>query len=766
MQRKIFIALLAIICCFNPVFSQQESIESYFELSLEELLNVGIVSATQKKQSVLDAPAAAYVVTKEQILLRGYNSLLEVLEDIPEIEIQRNSNNEQQNILTIRGVTGNEKLVILRNGFRISPALGETYTFGSQFNIREAERVEIILGPASALYGADAFSGIVNIVYPEKNNDQKTEIHAQTSGGNYASTTNNLYIGHKLEKMYFAFNGNYNQTAGANMPDLYKDDYSWYNNQQKNNHYVYESPFYLNIYPLEYFKTNAGNSYSGPNANTNYSRGAKAYNFNVSVWNDKFHLGYSKQYEEHSSSTGLDPRFAVYDENAKIKTVQNNITSRYKYVSFNERWNLLTNINISYFEILPESNWLSSVSRYQRGYYYSFTQSSNIDQKFQYDISDRTSLIVGVSGEYASALPKTSLSPTPFDKKSPPSLQDYYYIGAAGYNPYTAPGDSVIFYDSLTVQQEIYPVNYVNTGAYAQLVVNPFNNLEITMGLRYDKNSRYGSTFNPRIGLVFEPSLKVKWKLLYGESYLSPSPSKSFSQYGSFFGSAQNTDNLYADIFHVANPSLKPEKLRSLESSLNIFVTKNLSLTVNGFYTHITNLINQFSTTSNNTNTQIKAFKLETSVNEGLSETYGGTFSAKYLHKIGHSSLNWYAAFSYIDGHINGKILPFTTKETVKVGLDLENKKWGASIRGIFRSGTYSDKQYIGTNLEIKSPAYFTTNLNIYYKLLKKHDVKLFATVSNLTNQRYYNVYYGNEEGFPITPQDPLTFIIGLRYEL
>jgi len=719
MQRKIFIALLAIVYCFNPAFSQQESIESYFDLSLEELLNVGIVSATQKKQSVLDAPAAAYVVTKEQILLRGYNSLLEVLEDIPEIEIQRNSNNEQQNILTIRGVTGNEKLVILRNGFRISPALGETYTLGSQFNIREAERVEIILGPASALYGADAFSGIVNIVYPEKNNNQKTEIHAQTSGGNYSSTTNNLYVGHKLEKMYFAFNGNYNQTAGPNMPDVYKDDYSWYNNQQKNNHYVYESPFYLNIYPLEYFKTNAGNSYTGPSANTNYYRGAKAYNFNVSVWNDKFHLGYSKQYEEHSSSTGLDPRFAVYDENAKIKTVQNNVTSRYKYVSFNERWNLLTNINISYFEILPESNWLSSVSRYQRGYYYSFTQSSNIDQKFQYDVSDRTSLILGVSGEYASALPKTSLSPTPFDKKSPPSLQDYYYIGAAGYNPYTQPGDSVVFYDSLTVQQEIYPVNYVNTGAYAQLVVNPFNNLEITMGLRYDNNSRYGSTFNPRIGLVYEPSLKVKWKLLYGESYLSPSPSKSFSQYGSFFGSAQNSDNLYADIFHVANPNLKPEKLRSLESSLNIFVTKNLSLTVNGFYTHITNLINQFSTTSNNSNTQIKAFKLETSVNEGLSETYGGTFMAKYLHKIGHSSLNWYAAFSYIDGHINGKVLPFTTKETFKVGLDLENKRWGASIRGIFRSGTYSDKSYLGTDLEIKSPAYFATNLNIYYKILK-----------------------------------------------
>ena len=73
------------------VFSQDKEVYDLFDVSLEELLNIGMVSASKKKQSVLDAPASAYVVTDEQITLRGYTHIIDLLEDIPEIEIQKNS---------------------------------------------------------------------------------------------------------------------------------------------------------------------------------------------------------------------------------------------------------------------------------------------------------------------------------------------------------------------------------------------------------------------------------------------------------------------------------------------------------------------------------------------------------------------------------------------------------------------------------------------------------------------------------------------------
>ncbi len=59
-------------------------------MSLEYFLNADVTTASKTAQKVTDAPATVYVITKEQIALRGYTNLEEVLEDIPEIEIQKN----------------------------------------------------------------------------------------------------------------------------------------------------------------------------------------------------------------------------------------------------------------------------------------------------------------------------------------------------------------------------------------------------------------------------------------------------------------------------------------------------------------------------------------------------------------------------------------------------------------------------------------------------------------------------------------------------
>lgn len=760
-----------LILLFSPflLLAQEDKnpVETYFEVSLEELLNVGIVSATQNKQNLLDAPATAFVITAEQIELRGYSSLVDVLEDIPEIEIQRNSNNEQKNIITIRGVTGNEKLVILRNGLRISPALGETYTLGSQFNIQQAERIEVILGPASALYGADAFSGIVNIVYPETSTE-KTDVSLSTSYGSYGTTNNSVFIGHKIEKLYITANGHFSQGGTIDLPSVYEDDFSWYNNKFQNQGLVYESPFFLNIYNIDYFERNAGASFHGPAISREFYNGYNSYSFNVGVHHDKFQIGYSRMYEKHSSATGLDPRFAIYDENAFVETVQNNITGKYKYTSFNEKWNMITSFNINFYEVSPTSNWITSTSRYQRGYYYSFTQSSNVDQKFQYSLNDKNSLIIGLSAEYASALPKTSLSPEPFDKSSPPVLQDFYYIGAAGYDPYAGANSTIQFEDSLAVNQEIFQVNYINTGLYGQYQFSPFPTLQTILGLRYDYNSRYGSTFNPRLGLVFEPIFGLKWKLLYGEAYLSPSPSKAFSQYGAFYGTESDASELKADFFHVANPNLKPEKLRTIESSINFFITRDLSVNVDGYYTQIDNLINQFAATNDSSLAQnISATKLETSINEGNSSIYGGTFSLKYLINGEKVTWNIYSAYSYVDGEINSRDLTYAAQNTVKFGIDIQHVKerFGASIRGHYRSPTKSERTIGGTDIVLQNDAYIIGNLNVYFKPVKSIDMKTFVTVQNFTNQKYYNAYYGNEEGFYKTPQNPITILGGISYE-
>ena len=146
-----------------------------FEASLQELLdeevdyenlwsNARVMTASRSVERIGTAPATIYVITDEQIRKRGYTSLEDVLADIPEIEIQQKANNYTNSYYSIRGIGGNERFVILQDGIRINSITGVLHPVQNNFGIYHAKQIEIILGSASALYGADAFSGIVNII--------------------------------------------------------------------------------------------------------------------------------------------------------------------------------------------------------------------------------------------------------------------------------------------------------------------------------------------------------------------------------------------------------------------------------------------------------------------------------------------------------------------------------------------------------------------------------------------------------------------------
>ena len=64
----------------------------------------------------------------------------------------------------MRGVPGNNKLVILVNGMRVNPPGGENIPLRSDFSVRNAEQIEVIYGSGSTLYGGDAVSAVINII--------------------------------------------------------------------------------------------------------------------------------------------------------------------------------------------------------------------------------------------------------------------------------------------------------------------------------------------------------------------------------------------------------------------------------------------------------------------------------------------------------------------------------------------------------------------------------------------------------------------------
>lgn len=748
------------------------SVDNLYDVSIDDLLNVGIVSASKKKQSVTDAPATAYVITELQIKERGYRTLIDVLEEIPEVEIQRNSNPEQRNVISVRGLAGSEKLLILQNGVRITPPTGDTYVISYNYNLDHVRRVEVILGPASALYGVDAFAGIVNIVTVNQEGDQNKEIMVRAGGGSYFTTDNSVLVTGKVDKIKFYVSGNGYYSDEPNYAEVYPDDYSWYNNQFVPNGKVVESPFYNDIYDIGYFQRNAGASFEGDSISREFAMPTSAVNINGEVTMDKFTIGGHYNMERHSSSYGVDSKYAAPARDAFVKQSLLALYVKHRYQSFNKKWNLQTMVAGHFYETNAGSNFQGSSSRWQRGYIYSRGQTFRLEENFDYAISKKLFFVAGGSFEYLTALPRTGLSPKPIEPNEPFALQDIYFIGAAGYDPYQT-GD-VAFNENIAIRQDFYELRYNNYGGYGQLQYTPLKWMDIYAGGRVDYNTRFGSTFNPRIGVVLSPAEKLRLKLLYGEAYLAPSPKKAYEQNGAFFGASGST--LFADYFRVVNPDLQPEKLRTMEMGASYTLNKAVSLSIDGFYNIVEDYIDFFGSAPDSVGPDnISATRLETSVNLGNLNSYGGSFKLQALFKTGKVKWTGYGSYSYMDGSIESDLdgdgtlessaLTFTALHSAKGGITASIGKFFVTPRVLYRSSSNSNLNDFQVDQYYQNKGFATLSLQMGYKVIdkKKSEMQLLIGATNLTNLKYYHVYSGNAEGMPLTPQDPLRINAGLQ---
>ncbi|MGI9375647.1 MAG: TonB-dependent receptor domain-containing protein [Tsuneonella suprasediminis] len=131
--------------------------------------NTIVVTASSFEQKITDAPASISVVTAEEIKRRPYITLIDAVRDLEGVDVGETSDKTGQRTISIRGM-GSDYTLILIDGKRQNNH-GDIYPNnfgGNQFNhvppLDTIERIEVIRGPASTLYGADALGGVINII--------------------------------------------------------------------------------------------------------------------------------------------------------------------------------------------------------------------------------------------------------------------------------------------------------------------------------------------------------------------------------------------------------------------------------------------------------------------------------------------------------------------------------------------------------------------------------------------------------------------------
>ncbi|MBU0475628.1 MAG: TonB-dependent receptor plug domain-containing protein [Bacteroidetes bacterium] len=166
--NTIFI-LIFLLSVFPNDFSAQE--KTLDEMTFQELMDLEVITASNRMQKLVEAPATIYVITEEDIKQYGYRDLKDVLQNLPGIEYVNAHSNLQGGQ---RGFAENwSQTKILINGRQVNKLWsGESY-IASQYTLNNVKQIEIIQGPASALYGADAYTGVINIITKNSNNTKE-----------------------------------------------------------------------------------------------------------------------------------------------------------------------------------------------------------------------------------------------------------------------------------------------------------------------------------------------------------------------------------------------------------------------------------------------------------------------------------------------------------------------------------------------------------------------------------------------------------------
>lgn len=153
----------------------------------DELIERIVVTASGFEQKLVDAPASISIITAEELRTRPYTTLLDAVRDLEGVDIGETRDKTGQGTISMRGM-GSDYTLILVDGKRQNNH-GDIYPnnfggnqFGHMPPLDTIERIEVIRGPASTLYGADALGGVINIITKKVTNEWAGSVsHSRTA---------------------------------------------------------------------------------------------------------------------------------------------------------------------------------------------------------------------------------------------------------------------------------------------------------------------------------------------------------------------------------------------------------------------------------------------------------------------------------------------------------------------------------------------------------------------------------------------------------
>ncbi len=567
--------------------------------------SIFVTSVSKKAEDVKLTPGTVIVIDAQEIRERGYTDLEALMSDLPGFDISRTRAATYSNIYQ-RGYRGNntDRTLFMVDGVEENDLWSNIMYFGTQFPLSNIKQVEIIYGPASTMYGPNAFSGVINIITKDPSTSRSGKpysAYAEVGYGTYNTRYIDAYAAGRVSNAALSltmrrYESNYRDLSEFDEYDFNPADYDEIDYQSLLTvspaaFPAFDSTYssYANYSDFYQVTTNAeGQQIAVPTELAQeYARNADKDGVNRTINGEPIgyanladnifleaklqlpHFTFGGQYWK-SRQGAMDYRTDNYLAGAKNATiwvpVQYHIYGKYEREIIKDKLSIVdflqyrvtsvddeTSVsvlrNYSNRSLGPAALMDSVSASWITAYYYQISRQFRNELKLNYTPSSKFDLVSGlelrnsfIQGDYYLAI---------YSEDQATGVQDFPSVIETGGQSVVPGGGN--YYEIMEV------------GAFAQGTYKANKWLNIILGGRYDYNrirvsGGYGSVFNPRAAVVAYPGNYI-FKVIYASAFQNAS---NWTKFATF------------DNRQLTNPTLPPEEVQNVDVSLGYKFSEHL----------------------------------------------------------------------------------------------------------------------------------------------------------------------------------------------
>jgi iron complex outermembrane receptor protein len=508
--------------------------------------------ATGYKQHITEAPAVASVITAEHIRAMGLRDLDQILEAVPGLHVAL-SPGSYNPVYSIRGIysSRNPQTLVLINGFPITHIFaGNRGEKWAGMPVEMIARVEVIRGPGSALYGADALAGVINII--TKNANDIDGLEAGASYGSFDTQAGWLLYGGLVNGWSVAFGLEVLDTDG-HREEIGSDEQT---------------------------RRDAIDMTSATLAPGSVNLEMQGVDLRLELekahW--KIRAGYQGRYGV-GTGAGLNQALDPFGSGNSERL---NLDVTYQIPEIVKNWDFKT--SFSYFDTVLETDDTRLLPSGAFGFFPEgmVGEPSQYERHYRYDMSALFSGIEAHQLNFGLGYHYLDLYRIEESKNFDLSM---------GFPPVDLGSVVAVSGDERFNEERHREITYF----FMQDDWKISRDLSLTGGLRYDHFSDFGGTLNPRLALVWS-SGNLTSKFLYGRAFRAPSIAEQF-----------NRNNPVA----IGNQNLDPETIDSYEVAFDYAYSPDMRLGLNLFYYQMEDMIRFMPVAENKGSQMGKGLELE-----------------------------------------------------------------------------------------------------------------------------------------------------------